>query len=322
MTSKGLFNTGVKKPVAPAPLPEKNALITEAQQSENKVVISKRSNTMMKDGVDYHAKIKMGIQNVGESGISYDVYLMDAKQVAKRAVKPTHNILADYEDAYGNLIKKIYFLNHKDYFIGREHFTDVLERYLLCAHKELNSYYKSNNIEMIHSTEGIIAYVYKLYLSLTSDTLGGQTALKVNVKSNPKLRFLRKFYIKMDKDEQDLILMFGEMEVSEYSGNRISINNERVVSGFLSLIFWEVGFEQLCSGLKAMEKYGKVYGCNDVNYGITRLFFSNLIRTKDAELAVKNTVKFLGSFYPKNNPFDEDVVRRTVDWFYQKNCNY
>ena len=320
MTSKGLFNAGVKKPVAPAPLPEKN-VITEAQQSENKVVTSKRSNTMMKEGVDYHAKIKMGIQNVGESGISYDLYLMDAKQVSKRAVKPTHNELADYEDADGNLIKKIYFLNHKDYFIGREQFTDVLERYLLCAQKKLNKL-SNNDYEGFNSTQSIIAYVYKLYLSLTSDTLGGQTALKVNVMSNPKLRFLRKFYIKMDKDEQDLILMFGEMEASTYSGRRISINNERVVSGFLSHIFWEVGFEQVCSGIEAMKKFGKVYGRNDVNHGIIRLFFSNLIRTKDAELAVKNTAKFLGNFYPKNNPFDEDAVQSTVDWFYHKNCNY
>ena len=301
---------------------KKNAIITEAEVKGG-VVGPNNRNTMMKEGVDYHVKVTRGLQDVDSDNFTwYDVYLMDAQQVAKRAVKPTHNILADYEDASGNLIKKIYFLNHKDYFIGREHFTDVLERYLLCAHKELNSYYKSNNIEMIHSTEGIIAYVYKLYLSLTSDTLGGQTALEVNVKRNPKLRFLRKFYIKMDKDEQDLILMFGEIEVSEYSGNRISINNERVVSGFLSLIFLEVGFEQFCSGQKAMEKYGKVYGRNDVNYGITRIFFSNLIRTKDAELAVKNTAKFLGNFYPKNNPFDEDAVRRTVDWYYHKNCNY
>lgn len=321
MASKKSSNAGVKT-VAPALLPEKNALITETKQSENNVVTSNRSNTMMKEGVDYHAKIEMGIQNVGESGISYDLYLMDAKQVAKRAVKPTHDELADYEDAYGNLIKKIYFLNHSDYFIGMYNFTDVLERYLLYLQKQLNSDYKSpHNNDIINSRHGIIAYVYKLYLSLTSDTFIGQTVLDVNVKSNPKLRFLRK-YIKMNKDEQELILMFGEMEVSEYSGNSISINNERVVSGFLSLIFWEVGFEQFCSGQKAMEKYGKVYGRYDVNYGIIRLFFSNLIRTKDAELAVKNTAKFLGNFYPKNNPFDEDAVRRAVDWFYHKNCNY
>ena len=321
MTSKELSNAGVKT-VAPASLPEKNALITETKQSENNVVTSNRSNTMMKEGVDYHAKIEMGIQNVGESGISYDLYLMDAKQVAKRAVKPTHDEPADYEDADGNLIKKIYFLNNSVYFIGMYNFTDVLERYLLYLQKQLNSdYQSSNNIDIINSRHGIIAYVYKLYLSLTSDTFRGQTFLDVNVKSNPKLRFLHK-YIKMDKDEQDLILMFGEMEVSEYFGNRISINNERVVSGFLSHIFLEVGFEQFCSGKKAMEKYGKAYGRYDVNYGIIRLFFSNLIRTKDAELAVKNTVKFLGNFYPKNNPFDEDAVRRTVDWYYHKNCNY
>ena len=321
MTSKE-FSAGVKT-VAPALLPEKNALITETKQSENNVVTSNRSNTMMKEGVDYHVKVTRGLQDVDSDNFTwYDVYLMDAQQVAKRAVKPTHNELADYEDAYGNLIKKIYFLNHSDYFIGMYNFTDVLERYLLYLQKQLNSDYKSpHNNDIINSRHGIIAYVYKLYLSLTSDTFIGQTVLDVNVKSNPKLRFLRK-YIKMNKDEQELILMFGEMEVSEYSGNHISINNERVVSGFLSLIFWEVGFEQFCSGQKAMEKYGKVYGRNDVNYGIIRLFFSNLIRTKDAELAVKNTAKFLGNFYPKNNPFDEDAVRRAVDWFYHKNCNY
>jgi len=296
----------------------------EAQQMKKGGVVGPNNrNTMMKEGVDYHVKVTRGLQDVDSDNFTwYDVYLMDAKQVAKRAVKPTHNELADYEDAYGNLIKKIYFLNHSDYFIGMYNFTDVLERYLLYLQKQLNSDYKSpHNNDIINSRHGIIAYVYKLYLSLTSDTFIGQTVLDVNVKSNPKLRFLRK-YIKMNKDEQELILMFGEMEVSEYSGNSISINNERVVSGFLSLIFWEVGFEQFCSGQKAMEKYGKVYGRYDVNYGIIRLFFSNLIRTKDAELAVKNTAKFLGNFYPKNNPFDEDAVRRAVDWFYHKNCNY
>jgi len=320
MTSKE-FSAGVKT-VAPAPLPEKNAIITEAEVKGG-VVGPNNRNTMMKEGVDYHVKVTRGLQDVDSDNFTwYDVYLMDAKQVAKRAVKPTHNELADYEDAYGNLIKKIYFLNHSDYFIGMYNFTDVLERYLLYLQKQLNSDYKSpHNNDIINSRHGIIAYVYKLYLSLTSDTFIGQTVLDVNVKSNPKLRFLRK-YIKMNKDEQELILMFGEMEVSEYSGNSISINNERVVSGFLSLIFWEVGFEQFCSGQKAMEKYGKVYGRYDVNYGIIRLFFSNLIRTKDAELAVKNTAKFLGNFYPKNNPFDEDAVRRAVDWFYHKNCNY
>ena len=296
----------------------------EAQQMKKGGVVGPNNrNTMMKEGVDYHVKVTRGLQDVDSDNFTwYDVYLMDAKQVAKRAVKPTHNELADYEDAYGNLIKKIYFLNHSDYFIGMYNFTDVLERYLLYLQKQLNSDYKSpHNNDIINSTQGIIAYVYKLYLSLTSDTFIGQTVLDVNVKSNPKLRFLRK-YIKMNKDEQELILMFGEMEASTYSGRRISINNERVVSGFLSHIFWEVGFEQVCSGIEAMKKFGKVYGRNDVNHGIIRLFFSNLIRTKDAELAVKNTAKFLGNFYSKNNPFDEDAVQSTVDWFYHKNCNY
>jgi len=290
----------------------------KAQQGKDGVVGSISSNNRkLKEGTDYHFIWKYKCTELDKSFKHYCVYMMDANQVAKRNVKPSNNPIADYEDSEGNLIQKIYFLNNPEYYIRRKYFTDVLNRYLILAHNSLNytiiQQTHESNIKPIE--EGIIARIYKLYVSITSDTVLGQQDHDVFLMNDFKRCFLDK-YLKMPKATQETIYQRGLIEESYYSGATVSINNETVKAEFLSSIFCRVGVEQLISGVNTGKKLGAAMGRFERGNGILQIFLSHILLGMDSESAVKSTIEIIDLLHLFKEPFKEVDVYKIIEIAY------
>ena len=286
----------------------------KVQQGKNGVVGS--NNRKLKEGTDYHFIWKYKCTELDKSIKHYCVYMMDANQVAMRNVKPSNNPIADYEDTEGNLIQKIYFLNNPEYYIRRSYFTDVLNRYLIIAHNSLN-YTIKQSYESVKNPleEGIIARTYKLYVSLSSDTIFGQQDHDVLLMNDFKQCFLSK-YLKMPKTTQEAIYQRGLTEESCYPGGIISINNETVKAEFLSSIFSRVGVEQLIDGVNTGRKYGAGRGQFERANGILKIFLSHILQGMDSENAVKSTIEIIDLLRLFKEPFKEVDVYKIIEIAY------